>query len=253
METNDIHAIILAAGRGTRMKCDSPKCLTQFGDEPFLRHTLRELVPVCSNPTIVVGYKGEEVIAEIGDGPNYVWQHELLGTGHAVMCAKDSLAGKDFKTILVLMCDQPLISTHTFQQLAETHKKSGSAITIATAELPNFENEYTPFIQFGRVIRDATGHVDKIAEWKDATEEEFAVKEVNLGMYAFDAEFLWSHLDKLTTNNTLGQYYITDLIEMAFNEGKRVSAYTLKDNKEAFGVNSLEDLEIAKRFVTKNS
>ncbi len=249
METNETHAIILAAGRGTRMKCDSPKCLTQFGDEPFIKHTLRELGDICKVPTIIVGYKGEEVIKEIGDGPNYVWQHQLLGTGHAVMCAKESLTEKNFKTILVLMCDQPLISANTFKELVDVHAKSGSVITLTTAMVPSFENEYTPFIQFGRIIRGNDGFVDKIAEWKDATQEEFAVKEVNLGMYAFDAEFLWSHLDKLTTNNTLGQYYITDLVEMAFKEGRKVDGYILKDTTEAFGVNSLEDLEIAKRFV----
>lgn len=244
-----VHAIILAAGRGTRMKCDSPKCLTQFGDEPFLKHTLRELSSVCKDPTIVVGYKGEEVIETIGTGPNYVWQHDLKGTGHAVMCARESLVGKGYKTILVLMCDQPLISQATFEGLVKTHEESGSAITLTTASVPNFENEYTPFIQFGRIIRGTDSFVDKIAEWKDATPEEFAVTEVNLGMYAFDAEFLWSHLDKITTDNSLGQYYLTDLVAMAFEEGKKVSGYKLEDNREAFGVNSLEDLEIAKRFI----
>lgn len=246
---SNTHAIILAAGRGTRMKCDSPKCLTQFGNEPFLKHTMRELADVCDKPTIVVGYKGEEVIAEIGEGPNYVWQKELLGTGHAVMCAKDSLIGKDYKTILVLMCDQPLITATTFKGLVAAHENSSSVITLTTVVVPNYENEYTPFIQFGRIIRGVDGFVDKIAEWKDANPEEFAVKEVNLGMYAFDAEFLWSHLDKLTTDNSLAQYYITDLIEMAFREGKKVSAYGIENPQEAFGVNSLEDLEIAKKFI----
>lgn len=250
MENNDIHAIILAAGRGTRMKCDSPKCLTMLGDKPFLERVLSATKPLCDKPTVVVGFKGEEVVEAIGvERVNFVWQHEQLGTGHAVGVTKELLADNGYKHIVVLMGDQPLITSATLTELVQVHKDRGATVTVTSAIVPNFENEFAPFLRFGRVIRNEHNLVDAIVEYKDATAEIQAHTEVNIGTYVFDAAFLWSHIDTISDNNASSEYYLTDLVHMAFAENKKVVPYVLPEISEAFGVNSLEDLEIAKRFI----
>lgn len=248
---NDTHVIILAGGKGTRMKCDTPKCLTMLGDKPFLERVLAATEPLCEKPTVVVGFKGEEVVAAIGeDRVDFVWQHEQLGTGHAVGVTKDSLADKGFTHIVVLMGDQPLITSATLTELVQVHKDRGASVTVTTAIVPNYENEFAPFLRFGRVIRNEHNLVDAIVEYKDATAEMQGHTEVNIGTYVFDAEFLWSHIDMLSDNNASSEYYLTDLVHMAFAENKKVVPYVLPEITEAFGVNSLEDLEIAKKFIS---
>lgn len=240
-------AIILAAGKGTRMKTDYPKCLTLLGNETFLDMVLLATESVCDRPVVVVGYKGEEVINHVGEERvDFVWQKEQLGTGHAVAAAKYISEEKNLQNTLVLMGDQPLISGSTLEELVKVHTDKEATITLLTVLVPEFENEFSPFLRFGRIIRDEHNMVDKIVEYKDATEEEQNIKEVNIGTYIFDSAFLWTHIEKLGNKNASGEYYITDLIQVAFEEGKKVLPFVLLDTKEAFGVNSLEDLEIVK-------
>ena len=243
-------AIILAAGKGTRMKTEHPKCLTPLGNKTFLDMVLLATESVCDRPVVVVGYKGEEVINHVGDAvADFVWQKEQLGTGHAVAAAKDISKSRDLPNTLVLMGDQPLISGSTLEELVKVHSDKEATITLLTAVVPDFENEFSPFLRFGRIIRDEHNAVDKIVEYKDATEEEKNIKEVNIGTYIFDSNFLWQHIEKLGNENASGEYYITDLIQIAFEEGKKVLPFVLPDTKEAFGVNSPEDLEIVKNKI----
>ncbi|MCA9356137.1 NTP transferase domain-containing protein [Candidatus Nomurabacteria bacterium] len=243
-------AIILAAGKGTRMKTEHPKCLTPLGNKTFLDMVLLATESVCDRSVVVVGYKGEEVINHVSDGvADFVWQKEQLGTGHAVAAAKDISKSRDLPNTLVLMGDQPLISGSTLEELVKVHSDKEATITLLTAVVPDFENEFSPFLRFGRIIRDEHNAVDKIVEYKDATEEEKNIKEVNIGTYIFDSNFLWQHIEKLGNKNASGEYYITDLIQIAFEEGKKVLPFVLPDTKEAFGVNSPEDLEIVKNKI----
>ncbi len=247
---NDTHVIILAGGKGTRMKCDTPKCLTMLGDKPFLERVLSSCSFITKQPTIIIGYKGDEVVKTIGDGPEYVLQEEQLGTGHAVGCAKDSVAPRGYKYIMVLMGDQPLVSEATLHGLLESHMKADAVITASTIVVPNFENEYAPFLRFGRILRGEDGSIVGNIEYKDATEEQREeLHEVGINTFIFDADFLWSHVGMLSDDNAAGELYVTDFLGMAFREGKKVAPFVVADIKEALGVNSLEDLEIAKKFI----
>jgi len=240
-------AIILAAGKGTRMKTDIPKCLTVLNQKTFIDYVIEASSSICEKPVVVVGYKGDEVVSHIGqDKAYFVWQKEQLGTGHAVACAKEKISIEEKTNTLVLMGDQPLITKSTLEELVKVHTDKEATITLVTAIIPNFENEFLPFLKFGRIIRNQHNAVDKIIEYKDATEHEKNIKEVNIGTYIFNSNFLWQHIEKLNNKNASGEYYITDLIEVAFEEGKKVLPFVLPDTKEAFGVNSLEDLEIVK-------
>lgn len=247
---NDTHIVILAGGKGTRMKCDTPKCLTMLGEKPFLTRVIESCAFITEHPTIIIGYKGDEVTAAIGEGPEYIVQQEQLGTGHAVGCAKDALLPRGYKNIIVLMGDQPFVTEATLRGLLAAHERDGATITASTIVVPNFENEYSPFLRFGRILRGEDGTIIGNIEYKDATEEEReTLREVGINTFVFDADFLWSHVGALSSDNAAGELYLTDLLGMAFREGKRVVPYVVSDIKEALGVNSLEDLEIAKRFV----
>lgn len=247
---SDTQVVILAGGKGTRMKSNIPKCLMMLGSMSFLERVLQACNFISKKPVIIVGYKGEEVIEVIGkERALFVWQHEQLGTGHAVSMAKDCKNIQGYKNILVLMGDQPFISSDTLGELIETHTHKKATVTITTAQVPHFENEFSPFARFGRVIRNDKGLVGSIVEYKDASSEIQAITEVNIGTYIFDANFLWSHIHTLSNKNASEEYYITDLVHMAFKEQKKVVAYVLPNSIEALGVNSLEDLEIAKKYI----
>lgn len=247
---SDTQVVILAGGKGTRMKCDTPKCLTMLGSMSFLERVIQACSFITKKPVIVVGYKGDEVINAIGkNNADFVWQREQLGTGHAVSMAKDSESVQGCKHIIVLMGDQPFISSQTLRELVATHKENNATVTITTARVPHFENEFAPFVRFGRVIRNQHNLVGSIVEYKDATPEIQLVREVNIGTYVFNAEFLWSHIDTLSNTNASDEYYITDLVHMAFEEQKKVVPYVLSKTTEALGINSFEDLEIAKKYM----
>ena len=241
--------IILAAGKGTRMKSDEPKTMTLFRGKPFLEHILATVdslgLPI--PPIIVVGHKKESIIKKFGEGRVYAEQPEMLGTGHAVSSAK-AKAHKDHDTVLVLCGDQPLISAETIKKILEQHEKKHPAITMATLPLPDFEEWRKGLRHFGRILRDTDGRIAGIVEYNEATEKEKLIKEINPSVYAFDADWLWKNIDLLRNDNVKGEYYLTDIIRIASGQGKPIESAALTDIIEGLQPNTMEEVALMERI-----
>lgn len=239
--------IILAGGKGTRMESDIPKTLHRLSEKAMIAHIVESVLPVDSCPTIIVGHKGEEVIAETGGKYSYVCQKEQLGTGHAVACAKEALLTENADYIIVVPGDAPLLKTETLNHLVEECANANAALSIAIASVPNFEGIYAGFERGGRILRNKDGGVRGIIEWKEASEDERTLREINAGFYCFRADFLWENIGKIESANTAKEIYLTDLIAMAVRAGEKVSAIILKNPLEGLGVNTQEELAAAER------
>lgn len=235
--------IILAAGHGKRMQSELPKALTPLSGKPFIQYVLDAISQsgVCNDPIIVIGQKGDQVRSTLGEGYKYAIQEEQLGTGHAVMISEHMAEGKD--TVLVLYADHPLVSSGTIKNLVNIHKKENAVLSMATAKVEDFNDWRQAFLSFGRFVRDDNGKITKIVEAKDATDEEKDIKEVNPAYMCFDAKWMWEHLHMLKNENAQGEYYLTDLVGMAFDENKNIASISI-DPKEALGVNTKEQLEL---------
>lgn len=245
MEKDKIKIVILAAGKGKRMQSDRPKSILPVKGKPMLRHLLesiRKFHP--EKPFAVIGHGSEEIKKEMGDWCCYVLQDKQLGTGHAVSCAKEDCSGAEH--ILVLSGDQPFTSSETMQKMVEKHLSAGAKITFTIAELPDFSGWRKAFIPFGRILRK-NGNAVGIREYKDLSEEEKNIKEVNAGCYVFDAEWLWKNLGKIKNENAQGEYYLTDLLQIASENGDKVEMVKI-DPREALGANTKEELEILEKF-----
>ena len=236
-------AVILAAGKGTRMKSDLPKVLHKVCGETMVHHTIKAAKDAGATDVIViVGYQGQLVKREVVDVVDFAEQREQLGTGHAVMCAKD-LIGEE-GDVVVLCGDTPLITADTIKKLREKHKKESNGVTVLSAIVDDPTG-------YGRIIRDENGNFIKIVEHKDCTEKELEVKEINSGMYVFNAEALSSSLGRITNDNAQGEYYLTDTISIIKTAGLMVNAMPVDDVNEILGVNTVEQLEEAERLMTE--
>ncbi|HCU01423.1 TPA: hypothetical protein DIC62_01330 [Candidatus Nomurabacteria bacterium] len=246
--------IILAAGKGKRMESDEPKALSILQGKSFLERIFDtlSLIDLPIDPVIVVGYKKERIFEVLGDKRIYAHQTEQLGTGHAVLSAKEKVH-PDHKIVVVLYSDQPLVSKETIESLVQTVKEKKAVVAIGTIILPDFEDWRAGLNNFGRIIRDKNGQVLKIVEYKDATDEERQIKEVNPSFYAFDASWLWENISKLKNENTQTEYYLTDLVELAQKDGKRVEAVTMSNIMEGFQPNSKQELEILEEILAKEN
>lgn len=239
---NKVAALVLAAGKGTRMKSRLPKVLHKVGGKAMVERVLDTVNAVgVDRSVVIVGFGGEEVRAYLGDRCEYVTQAEQKGTGHAVREAKPVLG--DFDGTIVLMCgDTPLVTEDTIKALLNEHATTGAAATVLTAHMENPTG-------YGRIIRDEEGKVLRIVEQKDGTPDELAVQEINTGMYAFDSQKLWPCLTQLSDDNAQGELYITDVVGILVNAGERVSAYMTMDEDESLGVNSRVQLAEAERIL----
>ncbi len=240
-----IQIVILAAGHGKRMQSETPKVLTPLHGKPLIMHLLESIKEsgVCDNPVIVIGQKGDQVRAALGDGYTYAIQEEQLGTGHAVMSAEQLLKDKA-ENIIVLYGDQPYVSAETLKKLAETHLSSGANLSMMTTVVPDFSDWREGFTNFSRIIRGADGKIVRTVENKDATEAEKKILEVNPCYFCFKASWLWPHLHQIKNVNAQGEYYLTDLVEIACKEEMPIASIQI-DPKEALGVNTKEQLELA--------
>ncbi|BCA84695.1 bifunctional protein GlmU [Enterococcus saigonensis] len=236
------YGIILAAGKGTRMKSKLYKVLHPVCGKPMVEHIINRVEETQPKEIItIVGHGAEMVKEQLGNRSEYALQAEQLGTGHAVMQAAQFLEGKK-GTTLVISGDTPLLTTATLNNLFEYHQGKNASATILTAQAPNPAG-------YGRIIRDHVGIVEKIVEQKDASPEEARVKEINTGTYCFDNELLFDALGKLNTDNAQGEYYLTDIIEILKSEGKIVAAYQTEDFDESLGVNDRVALAEANRIM----
>lgn len=233
-------SIVLAAGKGTRMKSDLPKVIHKVNGIPMLQKVMNILEEAGSNENILVlGHKLELVLKELGD-ISYVLQEEQLGTGHAVQMAEEKIADYD-GLVLITYGDTPLLRAETIKSMILKHKLDKATATILTAIEDN------PF-GYGRIIKEK-GLVKAIIEEKDANPEIKAIKEVNSGVYCFDSKKLLGALGKIDNKNANGEYYLTDVIKIMVDEGEKVDAFVVKDNKETMGVNSKAQLADASRVL----
>ncbi len=243
---NSTAIVILAAGKGTRMKSDLPKVLHPLAGRPMLAYSLDLAAAVGDMPPVViVGHKADEVKAAAGARATFVEQTRQLGTGHAVMQAESALAGKA-RNVLVYAADMPLITPETLQRLMAEHAQSHAAITMLSVIADDPRG-------FGRVVRGADGGALAIIEEIEATAEQKAIRELNAGVYCFDADWLWPALKRLTPSPRKGEYYITDLVGLAVADARRVSVVTTETPEEVLGVNTRVHLAEAERVVRQRT
>ncbi len=250
---NDVNIVILAAGHGKRMQSELPKVLVPLHGRPLITHVLESIKNsgINTTPVVVVGQHKELVMQALGDNYKYAIQEEQLGTGHAVMSARTALPSNT-KHVMVLYGDHPFISSETIRQLVEKHLSSSSKITMATVKLADFEDWRSVFYSnFGRIVRDESGQISKIVEFKDTkTDEEKNIKEVNPSYFCFDADWLWDNLKQLKTDNAQKEYYLTDLVKIAMQEKIKIESMQI-DPREALGANSKQELETLERLLEK--
>lgn len=234
--------VILAAGKGKRMGAEVPKPLVRIAGEPMLAHLLRSVQDsgVDGRPIIVVAPDSKYLFVEaLGDQCDFAVQTEQLGTGHAVLSAKDQIDDAD--RIVVLYGDHPFIPSDVLRRLVDLHDRLPNAVAMLTSTVPNFDPPYDAFRGWGRVLRDEHGDVRAIREVKDASVNELSVREVNPAIYAFPRGWLWEHLPQLNTENASGELYLTDLIIMAVSQGLKVVTASA-DALDVMGINTPQEL-----------
>lgn len=243
--------IILAAGKGTRMGSDLPKPLVEVSGRPIINHLLESIsdANLDDRPIIVVGSEGLSKFHEVCHESDceYVVQEEQLGTGHAVQVAQDAF--QDADQLIVLYGDHPFISADTLGRLSEAAEENLHGITMMTAKVPKFKGDYEVFEHWARILRDSTGSISGLREYKDATNEEREIKEVNPAIFVFPVDWLTEHLEELNNDNASGEYYLTDLIEMAVSEGLTLKSIEAENPFEVIGINTPDHVELAERVL----
>ncbi len=224
------YAVVLAAGQGTRMKSKLYKVLHPVCGKPMVEHVIDQVSTLGLHKMVtIIGFGADLVQSLIGERSMYSLQEEQLGTAHAVMQASSLLASEK-GTTLVICGDTPLIRAETMEALLKHHEELGAKASILTA----YAQDPTGY---GRIIRKTNGEVLRIVEHKDATDEERKVQEINTGTYCFDNEALFHALKQVSNENTQGEYYLPDVIEILKNAGETVSAYQTEQFEETLGVN----------------
>ena len=246
----NIKVVILAAGKGKRMKADIQKALLPLANKPLIGHLL-DAVDLCSiesRSVVVYGYGGEDLMEYVQDRADTVLQEKQLGTAHAVMVARDAII--ESEAVLVLYGDCALVSSETIQRLIDHNQQSPAAITMAVGCVQDYEDWRSCFSAFGRILRDDSGNVTAIREAKDCTDKEIKIQEVNPGFYIFDNKWFWNHVDQIVPNNAQGELYLTDLVEIAIEHGDKVNTVEIPI-EECVGCNTPEELAFAEQIYSK--
>ena len=244
--STDLRAIVLAAGKGTRMNSDKPKVCFKLAGKTLIRRVLSTVLKLdIEFIGIVVGYEKQMVIEAANETPfaANIWGHTFLhyfeqenqnGTGHAVLCAKE---GFDYfkGNVFVLCGDVPLLKPETLKKMLEKHEETKASCTVLTMIPQNPES-------YGRMVRDDNNRIKEIVEFKDASDEIKNINEINTGIYCFNNVDLFKALEKVDNNNAQKEYYLTDVIKIMYNDGKTVESVVLEDPIEAAGVNSPDQL-----------
>ncbi|WP_319370131.1 bifunctional UDP-N-acetylglucosamine diphosphorylase/glucosamine-1-phosphate N-acetyltransferase GlmU [uncultured Ilyobacter sp.] len=238
----NLKTLILAAGKGTRMKSDLPKVLHKVNGIPMIKKIIEVLDNLNSKENILIlGHEKEMILDSLGD-VQYVVQDKQLGTGHAIMMAEERL--KDYDGDIMVVCgDTPLLTSETLEKMYKKHTESGAVTTILTSIV---EDPYG----YGRIVKE-NNTVKAIVEEKEAKEDEKKIKEINAGVYCFDSKELFKALSKIKKHVEKDEYYLTDVISINVNDGEKVETYTLENNEEVLGVNSKVQLAEAEA-VLKN-
>jgi len=240
----------MAAGLGTRMKSRRAKVLHELGGAPLIAYVVRAAQALEPRSIItILGHQAEEVeravLAEVGELASFVIQERQRGTGDAVESARRVLEDSD-SLVLVLSGDVPMIRVETLQKLIEQHNNNAAACSILSVRLENPTG-------YGRIIRDESGAFRKIVEQRDATEEERQVREINSGIYCFEAKALFDALRKVEPKNDQGEYYLTDVAEIILGRGGNVSVYLINDAREVSGVNTRAELAEFENLVRRSA
>lgn len=239
-----IHAVVLAAGQGTRMKSKLYKVLHPVCGKPMVQHVVDTLASMrVEDVVVVVGHGADTVQATLGERVAYALQKEQLGTAHAVQQAASFLQAKE-GTTFILYGDVPLLSEETLTALLHFHEDQKAAATVLTAVLPDPTG-------YGRIVRNDSGEVMEIVEHKDASDEVQAIKEINTGIYCFDNQKLWNALAQVKNDNVQGEYYVTDCIGILRQAGEKVVAFEAADPDETMGVNDRAQLSEAEAYMRK--
>lgn len=242
----NVKAVILAAGKGTRMKSDLPKVVHTIHGKCLVDYVIDAARGAgAQDICLVVGYKQDVVCNSIAHKDvAFALQPEQLGTGHAVKCAREFLG--DAGMTMILFGDTPLITAETLSRLAQYHEEHQDAVTVLSALIDDPAG-------YGRIIRDADGNFIKSVEHKDASEEERESHEINSGMYLFDTKELREALDLLQPNNAQGEYYLPDTLEIIKEKGLRVDAFMLESPEDIAGVNDQEQLAAAADIISQRN
>lgn len=227
----------MAAGKGTRLKSKHPKVLFEVGGKPLLLHVIAAATQVVTPQDVfaIIGHEAERVRAAAqATGVNFVIQGEQKGTGHAILCAREAM--KNYDHVLVLSGDVPLLTADTIRGLRDMHLGRGTAMTLLSADFVNPTG-------YGRIIRRrGTDEVEQIVEEKQTTDAQKKITEINAGIYAFDAKNLFANLDKLSTDNPHGEYYLTDIAGILNAAGEKVVAYKTASAHEIAGANTRAEM-----------
>ena len=236
-----METIILAAGKGTRMKSKLPKVLHKVCGKEMLRHVIDATKEAGSTREVVIIGNGAELVREKISDVEFVLQAEQLGTGHAVLCAKENFKNSS-GTLMILCGDTPLFTGELLKNFVDAHEKSKAAATVLTAEMPDATG-------YGRIIRENNGDFKKIVEHKDATDEEKNIREVNAGIYCFDVKKLFGALGAVKNENSQGEYYLPDVLTILKNSGEKIGAVVAEDYSQTLGINSRVQLAEAEKIL----
>ena len=246
MKEKKFCALILAAGKGTRMKSDLAKVLHSLEGKPLLHYSIETARRAGAEKIVVIiGHKAQKIREEFyNSGCIFVEQQQQLGTGHAVLQAKEVLA--TYQGLTVILCgDVPLLKPRTITSLVENHVTAGAAVTVLTT-IPEEPHGY------GRIVKREDGSILKIVEESDATDIEKKIGEINTGIYCVNTPFLFSALTKIDNNNNQKEYYLTDIVEIACREGKIARPHIVSDYIEVMGINTPEELSRAGQYLKNN-
>lgn len=242
----EIKAVILAAGKGTRMKSNTPKVLHKIFEKPLLGYVLDNVKNIVNESFVIVGHHAEEVTEHVDKNYEFaktVLQSPQLGTGHAVSMVCPALENFDGQ-VIILCGDTPLITEETLNKFVEYHNSNNSDLTVMSTIFDNPTN-------YGRIIRESDNSLKCIVEEKDATPEQKAVKEVNAGIYCLNWGKIKPAFSQLTSNNAQGEYYLTDIIAWGKKNNLNVNAYILENSDEIYGINSRKNLAEATRIMNE--
>lgn len=234
-------ALVLAAGKGTRMRTKLPKCAFPILKKPMIEYIVENIeASEIDESFLVVGHEKEVIIDLIGERVQYAFQEEQLGTGHAALMAK-SLLGDKKGTTLILLGDMPLIDNEIINKILSTHEKSNNDLTVVTSTFDNPQG-------YGRILRDQYGRIKAIKEEKNATEQEKQINEINTGIYAVNNRLLFETLNKIEKDPLKQEYYLTDIVEL-LSDTYKVGTYAIRNQERVMGINDLVAVSEAEKIL----